>query len=44
MEEPKPPARPGWVIGLGIAVLILLIIAVILMFVIPGEHGPGRHM
>ena len=39
----EPPAMPGWVKGLGIA-LVLLIVAVVLVMLLSGvEHGPGMH-
>jgi hypothetical protein len=38
-----PPAMPGWVKGLGIALLVLVVIVVVVMLLGGGEHGPGMH-
>lgn len=43
-QELKPPARPAWVIWLASVVVVLVITGIALMLLIPGEHGPGRHM
>lgn len=43
-KELKPPARPAWVIWLGIVVAVAVVAAIALMILIPGQHGPGRHM
>ena len=39
----EPPAMPGWVKGLGIAILVLVAIVVLLMLLNGGQHGPGMH-
>jgi hypothetical protein len=38
-----PPKAPGWVKALGVAVLIAALLLIVLMLLIGGEHGPGRH-
>ena len=43
-QELKPPTRPAWVIWFAIAVAVLVLAAIALMILLPGEHGPGRHM
>ena len=43
-QELKPPARPVWVIWLAIMVVVLVLTAIALMVLLPGQHGPGRHM
>ena len=43
-EQLKPPARPAWVIWMAIVVAVLVLAAIALMVLLPGQHGPGRHM
>ncbi len=43
-QELKPPARPAWVIWMAIVVAVLILAAIALMVLLPGQHGPGRHM
>ena len=43
-NELKPPARPAWVIWLAVVVVVLVLTALALMVLVPGQHGPGRHM
>lgn len=43
-RELRPPGRPGWVVWLGVAVAVLVVLAIVMMLLMPGEHGPGRHM
>ena len=49
MTDPPEPAterRPGtprWVIGLGIALLGLILLAVVAIVLSGGQHGPGVH-
>lgn len=40
-----PPSTPCWVNTLGITIVIILILlfAILNMFGIGGNHGPGRH-
>ena len=42
-QNAKPPARPAWVIWLAIGVAVVLVIAIALMLLSGGQHGPGRH-
>ena len=39
-----PPGVPTWVRLLAIGLLIALVLAVVAMLVVGGEHGPGRHL
>lgn len=41
--DPGPPPTPRWVKSLGIALLVLAVVAVLVMLVSGGQHGPGRH-
>ena len=45
-EDPEPGDRavPRWVKGFGLVVAVLVLIAVIVMFLSGGAHGPGRHL
>jgi hypothetical protein len=38
------PPTPRWVKRSGIVVGVLVLLAVLVMFVGGGRHGPGRHM
>ncbi len=42
-EARDRPATPGWVKAIGVAILVVLILAAIVMVVGGGSHGPGRH-
>ncbi len=43
MADPPPyPGTPRWVKVFGIIVIVLVLLVVAMMF-IGGEHGPGRH-
>ncbi|MGH3351997.1 MAG: hypothetical protein ACRDPS_15120 [Nocardioides sp.] len=50
-DEPKPtapsadvpPGMPSWVKYLLGALLVVVLLAVLAMFVVGGDHGPGRH-
>lgn len=41
-EDGSPPGMPGWVKAAGVAVGVLILLAVVLM-VAGGEHSPARH-
>lgn len=49
MHAPRPsttpdrPATPRWVIGLVAAIISAILLAVIVMVVGGGQHGPGTH-
>lgn len=44
MADPtRYPGTPRWVKMLGIIVIVLVLLILILML-LPGEHGPGRHL
>lgn len=42
--EDRPPNTPRWVKVCGIIAIVLVLLFVIKIFIIGGEHGPGRHM
>ncbi|MDQ3553964.1 MAG: plastocyanin/azurin family copper-binding protein [Chloroflexota bacterium] len=37
------PGTPGWVKAIGIATIIVVALAIVVMVIGGGEHGPGRH-
>jgi hypothetical protein len=37
------PATPWWVKVIGLAILVVLILAAIILVVGGGQHGPGMH-
>lgn len=39
-----PPGLPRWVKLSGIIALVLVVIVLITMFTLGGNHGPGRHL
>jgi len=41
-NRPPYPGTPRWVKVFGIIVIVLVLLVVAMMF-IGGEHGPGRH-
>lgn len=41
--EEQPPPAPPWVKALGVALVLLALLAVLALVLIGGEHGPGRH-
>ena len=43
-QERKLPPRPAWVVWMAIVIVTLVLAAIALMILVPGEHGPGRHM
>jgi hypothetical protein len=42
-NRPPYPGTPRWVKVLGITVIVVVLLAVAMMFLVGGEHGPGRH-
>ena len=38
-----PPSTPRWVKNLLWALLAVVVVAVLVMLIAGGEHGPGRH-
>ena len=42
-NRPPYPGTPRWVKVLGIIVIVVILLVAAVMFVIGGEHGPGRH-
>jgi hypothetical protein len=38
-----PPGVPGWVKGLAFGAVMVLLAIVLVMLVVGGDHGPGRH-
>lgn len=39
-----PPGVPRWVKVFGLITVIVILLAVVAMILVGGEHGPGRHM
>ena len=39
----EPPGMPRWVKLMGVAVVVLVMVAVLAMMLLGGDHGPGRH-
>jgi hypothetical protein len=42
-NRPPYPGTPRWVKVLGIVVIVVVVLVVAGMFIVGGEHGPGRH-
>jgi hypothetical protein len=42
-DRGSPPGMPRWVTLSGIVVGVLVLLVVITMFALGGDHGPGRH-
>jgi hypothetical protein len=42
-NRPPYPGTPRWVKVFGIIVIVVVLLAVASMFIVGGEHGPGRH-
>ena len=42
-NRPPYPGTPRWVKVFGIIVIVVVLLVVGLMFLVGGEHGPGRH-
>ena len=42
-NRPPYPGTPRWVKVFGIIVIVVVLLAVGLMFLVGGKHGPGRH-
>jgi hypothetical protein len=42
-NRPPYPGIPRWVTVFGIVVMVVVVLAVAMMFISGGEHGPGRH-
>jgi len=38
-----PPKAPRWVKALGIAIVVLALVVLLVLVLMGGEHGPGRH-
>ena len=43
-NRPPYPGTPRWVKVFGIIVIVVVLLAVAVMFIGGGEHGPGRHI
>jgi hypothetical protein len=39
-----PPGTPRWVKVSAIIAIVLVLLVLITMFVVGGNHGPGRHL
>jgi hypothetical protein len=42
-NRPPYPGTPRWVKVIGIIVIVVVLLVVATMFLVGGEHGPGRH-
>ncbi|QSR30614.1 hypothetical protein CFI00_08900 [Nocardioides sp. S5] len=42
-DDDVPPKMPSWVKYLLLGLLAAVVVAVLTMLVVGGEHGPGRH-
>ena len=40
----RPPGLPRWVKLLAFGAVIAMIVLVVVMLLVGGEHGPGRHL
>ena len=40
----QPPGVPRWVKLMGVALAALVVVAVLAMLLLGGDHGPGRHL
>ena len=43
VSDDTPPGLPSWVKYLLLGLLAVVLIAVLAMLVVGGDHGPGRH-
>ena len=41
--DARPPPAPRWVKQLLLGLLAVVVLAVLIMLIVGGEHGPGRH-
>jgi hypothetical protein len=44
MADPPPYSTPRWVKIFALIAVILVLLALITMILVGGDHGPGRHM
>ena len=42
MDE-RRPATPLWVKAIGLGILVVLVLAIVILIVSGGQHGPGMH-
>jgi hypothetical protein len=42
-ESASPPSVPRWVKLFAIVALGIMLLAIAAMFIVGGQHGPGRH-
>jgi hypothetical protein len=42
-NRPPYPGTPRWVKVFGVIVIVVVLLVVAMMFLVGGEHGPGRH-
>ena len=42
-DADERPATPWWVKAIGLAILIVLVLAAIILVLGGGQHGPGMH-
>ena len=43
VRDDAPPKMPSWVKSLILGLLAAVVLAVLTMLVVGGDHGPGRH-
>jgi hypothetical protein len=43
MADPPPYSTPRWVKVFALVAIVLVLLVLITMFIIGGDHGPGRH-
>jgi uncharacterized cupredoxin-like copper-binding protein len=43
VDPQQPPATPAWVKAIGVGLLVLAVVAVVILLVGGGQHGPGMH-
>lgn len=43
-DSESPPGLPRWVKVFGVVTAIVILLAIVAMILVGGEHGPGRHL
>lgn len=43
LDSGRPPALPRWVVALAVGALAVVVVLVLAMVLLGGEHGPGMH-
>lgn len=42
-DAETPPPTPRWVKVFVLIVILLILLVAVIMFIVGGDHGPGRH-